>query len=358
MRKIRYRSFLFLFFVLILIFSLPLHFIDQLRSKTVQMIYPAWQGLSLIVKEDREEIEQLKLENHHLRVQVETIREWLQFEERLDAQFKRVHDIALYEGKEERERDFLKRRSNYLCALLDKQYQSLPAQVIFREPATWNSSIWLNVGEQDNQALGRTIVAKNSPVLVGTAVVGMVEFVGPKQSRARLITDAKLSLAVRAIRGNESNRLLREHTDALILGLEVKQDVDRREEMLRLLYQLKGDLHLKTADRYLAKGELKGCGSPLWRSGHQLLKGVGFNYDFSDEEGPARALRGSEVILQVGDLLVTSGLDGIFPADLPIALVTKISPLREGSCSYDLEAKALCSHLDELRSVRVLPPKT
>ena len=96
------------------------------------------------------------------------------------------------------------------------------------------------------------------------------------------------------------------------------------------------------------------------------MKGLGFNYDFSDNEGPARDLRTGEIVgssskkqvalLKEGDLLITSGLDGIFPAGLEVAVVSKVHCLKEGASSYELEAKAIAENFNELSSVFVLPP--
>jgi len=355
-RQISYKPYLFLLFCLFLILSLPLRFIEGVRFRLIHFFHLSWQGLTLSTAQNREELEHLELENQNLRAQIQNVRQWLLFEERLEEQLERFQLLSTHDEEADYWKEFFQRRSEYLCHLLDKQYQSLPAEVIFREPSTWNSAIWLNVGEKDNQAVGRTIIAKNSPVLVGSSLVGVVESVGPLQSRARLITDSALTPSVRAIRNNGNHRLLHEHLDALILGLEVIQEKHLAEECLEKLYKLKEQLKITLPDRYLAKGELHGSGHPLWRSRGQSLKGVGFNYDYADKEGPARALRSAKEILKVGDILVTSGLDGVFPPDLPVAIVTSITPLREGACSYDLEAEALCTHLDDLRFVYVLPP--
>ena len=86
----------------------------------------------------------------------------------------------------------------------------------------------------------------------------------------------------------------------------------------------------------------------------------------ADDEGPARDLRSGEAIdssahfpisvLNPGDLLVTSGLDGIFPAGLEVAIVTKVHLLREGASSYELEATPAIANMHDLVDVWVLPP--
>ncbi len=203
--------------------------------------------------------------------------------------------------------------------------QAVAARVIFRSPNSWFSSLWINVGDEDNAVLKFKGIGKNSPVLVGNSIIGVIDYLGKKQSRVRLITDSALKPSVRAL---------------------------RREN---------DEVH------YLAKGELRGAGKPLFRSNGNLLLGIGFNYDFSDEKGAARDLRTGEIsdnktnhkalpLLKVNDLLVTTGMDGVFPPDLNVAKITKIYPLKEGDYYYELEAEPACGKLDDLSLVFVLPP--
>ena len=90
----------------------------------------------------------------------------------------------------------------------------------------------------------------------------------------------------------------------------------------------------------------------------RCLKGVGFNYDFADAEGPARPLRSEELpLLKAGDLLVTTGMDGIFPAGFWVATVSKVDVLREGACAYEIEANAPRRAISTIsQCVTVLPP--
>ena len=63
----------------------------------------------------------------------------------------------------------------------------------------------------------------------------------------------------------------------------------------------------------------------------------------------------SPLLIEVGDLLITTGMDGVFPKDIPVAHVTKIAPLKEGSPSFEIEAQLCVGHLNNLLDVTVLP---
>ena len=116
-------------------------------------------------------------------------------------------------------------------------------------------------------------------------------------------------------------------------------------------------VRIKRGKALLAKGELSGGALFLGRGSVKLLKGVGFNYDFADNHGGPIDLHSREpAIIQSGDLLVTSGLDGIFPEGLKVAIVNSIAPLQEGAFSYDLTARPAAENIMEVRSVLVLPP--
>ena len=391
MRKIAYRPYLLLALFLLTVLSFSERATDSFRSTVISSLSPCWKGMSVLKgktlflltlpfsatsRSDANkgrELERLKQENQILRTQIESVREWLLNEDRLQEQLERLKWLTSAQGDEEEYRDFFQRRSQELAALLELQIASLPAQVIFREPSSWSSTVWLNVGEEDNLRLGKLLICKNSPVLLGTSIVGVVDHVGKRKSRVRLVTDSRLRPSVRVVRGREQNRYLLEHLEALVFALEARQDLFSSPEELKNYAQVLGNLRTifsrQSKDVYLAKGELQGTSSPLWRSRSEVLKGVGFNYDFSDREGPARDLRtgrafgrssgyyrDSPPILSSGDLLVTTGFDGVFPAGLRVAIVSKVEQLKEGASSYQIEAVSTAGNLDELTHVFVLPP--
>ena len=136
--------------------------------------------------------------------------------------------------------------------------------------------------------------------------------------------------------------------------------------LLQLLNQLKQSLQPLRKTWYLAKGELLGSSSPSRLGQNISLKGSGFNYDFADEEGDSRDLRNGKFlqhpkeqsiqILKVADVLVTTGMDGLFPPGFQVATVTEVGLLKEGDYFYTLEARPIAGPLEELALVFVLPP--
>lgn len=314
MRK-RTKSYIFLLVALLLLMSMPRRITDNLREIAVFFFSPAWTTVSKMQPSTptyQVQIQRLQIEKELLQQELGKLQALLQQENFLEKQTEGLTKSRL--------KTLSKKHRKELRQQLESHLLAVPAQVIFRSPALWSSTIWINVGTADNERLGSRRIAKNSPVVIGNAVIGVIDSVGKQQSRVRLITDSGLSPSVRAVRGGSY---------------------------------------------FLAKGELHGSGQPLWRSRDLHLKGIGFNYDFADEEGPARDLRSGLPlnkeneeripIIQVNDLLVTTGMDGVFPAGLQVAHVTKIHKLREGDYYYDIEALPVAQNLNELTHVFVLP---
>ncbi len=228
------------------------------------------------------------------------------------------------------------------------------ARVIFRSPSNFNSFMWVNVGSEDSP-----IIKKNSPVIQFDSLIGVVEYVGAKASLVRLITDTKMQPAVRVVR----NRL----DPSIRFAIHALQDAaednklsfrsnDEKTAFMWMLEHCKEQQKNDNSVQFLAKGILQGQGGSLWKQDNCLLKGYGFNYDFKDQHGPARDLRTGSII-EVGDLLVTSGLDGIFPEGLKVAKVHSIKPLTEGSFAYELWAKPSAFDLQDISYVSILEPE-
>ncbi len=355
--------------------SFPKSLSDQARSFTVASFTPIWKwGEKLFVDSSKgmneKESSKLALENQNLRAQIEVICEWLLSDGKIGEQYELYKNLSR-EGSSSSEghwRSFFQRRASHLRQNIQKQMISIPAQVIYRDPSSWSSSLWVNVGEEDNQTLGNAIIAKNSPVVLGASLVGVVDFVGKKQSRIRLITDSGLSPSVRAVRGAIQNRELAALLQTILSRVETREDLfpstEEKEVFITQVDRLKSKINPGWEDGYLAKGELHGSSAPFWRSRGQRLKGIGFNFDYADDEGAARELRtgrpvgaysGAVPILKEGDLLVTSGLDGVFPPGLLVGTVDWVGPFKEGNYAYEIEAKPCTPHLNDLQTVFILP---
>jgi cell shape-determining protein MreC len=282
----------------------------------------------------------LKMENYQLRSQLDLVYNWLNSEKYLSEQIEMFRTLGMSS-------ELVKRRSEEMKSLLQKKTMAALGRIIYRDPSAWSSTCWIDAGEENNALLGKTIIAKNSPVISGSALVGVVEYVGKRQSRVRLITDSSLKTAVRAVRGSVAER-------DISLLTQMLQDRLRRHPFKQTLQEFKQTLKVGWEDGYFAKGEISGTSAPYFRSLQPILKGIGFNCNFEDMDSPARDLKAG--ILRENDLLITSGLDGIFPPGLQVGRVINIKPLRPGGFSYDLEATPSAGDLADLTFVYVLPP--
>lgn len=366
MRKLTY-PLLGLIAFLLCWMNLPPILSDKLRNATLQP-FGKKGG-----EKRANELARLELENRTLRSQINHAYEWLLFDQKLT------------------DRNLLQKRGEVLKTRLSEQLFLMPAEVIYRDPSLWSSSLWINVGDETNQTLGKKVVGKNSPVLADGALVGVIEFVGTKQSRVRLITDSGLCPSVRVCRGFTQNRELIHQLDFLHKILEKREDLEK-EELISQILALKKKLKIEWEDGYLAKGELHGSSAPFWRSRSPMLKGIGFNFDFpdrpfeslfSEKGGPSRSIKPpfqssserfspslnhkevtepssqgdkSPPILKEGDLLVTTGLDGVFPPGLFVGTVAKVYPRPRGAFSYEIEVRPTVSHLNDLQTLFVMPP--
>jgi len=387
MRKTRYFPYVLLIFFLFSILSISKEQTLKIRSFAVSCVSPFWGNInsymlvlgslmpslsSKSVKASRNDIfHDIELENALLKDQIDSVYKWLMFDQRIDSQLEALKEVRSRNVDDLYWKDFFRRRGEDLQKILEVELQALPAKIIFREPSSWSSSVWINVGEKDNDDLGRLIIGKDSPVVVGDSLVGIVEYVGKNESRVRLITDSGLIPSVRAVRGSTQDKELLQGCADLFDRIYSREDLFDNEDEKEIFHDLLSGLIKKlknsNVDYYLAKGELHGNSYPLWRSYGQKIKGVGFNYDYSDLEGPDRELRTgraldkkfdflSQALLKKGDLLVTTGMDGVFPAGLKVAIVSNIKNIEEGDYSYDIEATPTAYGLSNLNIVFVMPP--
>lgn len=370
MRKKDYRPYIFLGLFLFSLFYLPGILIQGLRNSATAVSKGFWRQSAYVrasfsppslPRKSKEEIESLEVENLLLKKQNESLRRRLLSEERIENQIKKIKEIISIDEK--KNLSFYKRRKIAAEKQLELELFSLSAEVVYRDPSKWSSTFWINVGESENTKLHEKVISVGSPVLKGPFLIGMVEFVGSHKSRVRLLTDASLIPSVRVARGGQENRELASLVKQVLRQVALREGP---QETLVALKNLLASLEGEAPERFLAKGELMGSSSPLWRGRSEILKGVGFNYDFGDEEGPSLELRSGKPLdqltdenfiplIDVGDLLVTTGMDGVFPKDIPVAHVTKIAPLKEGSPSFEIEAQLCVGNLNNLLDVTVLP---
>ena len=315
------RGYLTLGLILFALFILPLKFVSQVRSGAVGLLTPLVASISSASDDITKENAKLTIENQLLREQVERVYRWLSQIEHLESQTLNVGD-----GR-----------------------QFVLAKVVFRDPASWSQCLWLDVGHRDNPRADTPIIEKNSPVVSGNSVVGLVDYVGKHRCKVRLISDAGLTPSVRAVRGGMQQQFLTDHVFALMRILEAS-DENFAEEIC-VLQNLKEKIQVGTTTRYLAKGYIAGMSEPLWRAG--------FQYGFDDAKGIARDLtvcNTSEPLLQKGDLLVTTGFDGLFPEGLSVGVISDVKPVTPGDFAYSIEANLAAQNLNDVRYLQVIPP--
>lgn len=241
------------------------------------------------------------------------------------------------------------------------QHPFLVANVIFQDQSPWSNSLWVDVGYgSENLPFP---ITNHCPVLLHDIVIGMIDFVGKKASRVRTISDPSFHLAVRVVRGNrDGSRIVAAVHD---LQKAVKKDPnllpkpELASTLHRLLECIPGSIQAE-GELSLAKGELQGAEHP---SRPEIFRGIGFNYDFSDAEGDRRDLRSGQqtlvdqrtLLIRPGDLLKTSGLDGVFPRGLRVATVLTVFPLEEGAISYQILATSEAKEFPNFDHLTIIP---
>lgn len=220
-----------------------------------------------------------------------------------------------------------------LKAALEKKNLPAPAlqhhlaNVIARDPFSPHI-IWIDAGSETCP-----FIAESSPVCIGIHALGIVEKVGEKRSKVRLLSDPSSHPSVRAARGNFSALLATHHLTALkdMFGDQVSLSA------LELIEKKAGAL----GDPKLATGYL--CGL-THVDGELLFQGKGFHKERDDCD-----------MVKKGDVLVTTGLDGLFPPGLLIARVTRVVSPEPGALSYELFASPTYPY-HALFALFVLPP--
>jgi len=352
MKKWASFSYFFLAFICFLLLNVRFPFLENSRGPFFGFEDLFAKGAS---NSKTLEISELKMENRALKEQLEEVKAYLSQEDHINSLLEKCQKYE--EKKNPAFASFYRRRLNQLIDLLHVTKWGISADVIFREPASWSSAIWVNVGSSQNKILKKEVVAVDSPVVFGDQLIGLIEKVDKHKSLVRLITDARLTPAVYCIRGYEQNSFIQNQC----LKLKDVLSFEESENSVELITQLDRYVDLQKNEEYtefLGKGFLSGSSHPVWRSRSFTLQGVGFNYDFGDEEGPPRSIHAETSIplFRIGDALVTSGMDGVFPKGLLVAYVRDVTPMKEGAVSCELKAKICLPEFSDLRKVTILPP--
>lgn len=238
---------------------------------------------------------------------------------------------------------FLKQRELDHADLSDMCRQTKIAKVFFYDFVPWSHQAWVNVGKEEG-------IQPNSPVTVGGVVVGVIEEVKDHQSQMRLITDPKLIIAARLAQGKWKDRFLWSQFLALSYHCSLYEEYQHNASLLKKLAREVESTLSVCPSKLTAKGLVKGSSSLLYK-GACVLEGKEFQCEKADEESPSLSL--SSLVIQNGDLLVTSGLDGIFPPGLFLGLVSKVN---QKDFSYDLSISSCAGDLSLLEYVTILPP--
>lgn len=256
-----------------------------------------------------------------------------------------------------------KQQTNYtLSKIQHKSIEYIPsfpgssvAKIIYRNPTNWNECFWVKLDSKNKDQ-----VALGSPALHKNTLIGMVDYIGKTQARVKLLTNSNLTVSVRVARGNSQYQDLFSHVNALLSYRLIEESPQIKTPLLELKNQL-----LKAPQNvFLAKGEIFGSSQPLWRSGSKILMGRGFNASFEDHLSVARDLKTGKnnsekkaiPLIEPDDLLITTGLDGVFPEGLITARVLTVDPLEEGAYYYSLTAAPIMTDLDELGYIEIIEP--
>lgn len=311
---------------LFLLLQMPQGAVDQLRSQVA--ISKRSGGRPQSASE---------IELDRLRAQVAFYADWIASDKVIREE---AALLAAIEGKKPQEAPIC-RRAREIRARLSAELRSEPARILCRDPAPWGQTFWI-------ERRPSSPIYRDSPVLSNGVLMGVVDWVSQDRARVRLITDPSVVPAVRIARGGAQDRALLETLQMLRTQLTLRPDLG--DEWIARLEETIRRLKPRLDDMYWAKGEL--CGAQLkgWRGGTPLLKGIGFNYDVADDEGDGSG----KPLVQVGDLLVTSGLDGVFPVGLRVATVESIEAIGRGP--LQIQARSLVPDVANLGSVLVLPP--
>lgn len=322
--KFNKKTFSFIFFVgfFLLILSAPSLFKEHFRFFFIDKIL----ALRLSNKKSIQasfSIDALKSENYFLKQEINRLYSYLSMYDFFSLGIEKQKDFSYFN-------------------------RCLPAKVIFRDPFSWGSSLWIDVGKQ---TVSSSVLKKNSPVIIGQFLLGIVDYVGQKQSRVKLITDVGLAPSVCVATENLQDIIFRNSLKIVLEQLKrnpermnFSQEISQIVSCLSKIEKTCLDKDIRSSS---CRGILCGTGSPLWKKHRNLLKGQGFCFQEKTQDDP---------FLKKNDILLTTGMDGVFPPGLLVAKVTHVFEKKEGFYAYNLEAVPLIDNFDDVSNVLVLPP--
>jgi rod shape-determining protein MreC len=201
------------------------------------------------------------------------------------------------------------------------------AQILIKDLKPSSFTFWVDIGSNTCQFIG-----KGSPVCFGPYALGIIDYVGKRTSRVRLIADPKLQPSVTAIRGQAARSWMTDILDAFKADEKLQKNTSQRAIQL-----IQNELQSGALSEELENGYLTG---QKRHAGQELLRGEGFSKESS---------------LQVGDRLITSGLDGMFPKGLIIGKIIEMTPPPPGALSYGVWIKPIYTK-KRPPYVYILPP--
>lgn len=233
--------------------------------------------------------------------------------------------------------------------LWQNRYEHIVTKMIFQPTAPWGNTVWVDVGYKTSPLpIG---LQRNCPVLSGDVAVGLVDFVGAYASRVRLLSDPLVHPAVQIRRQGVDIHGVQRAVSFLQETLKKHPDIMPSRKAARALFKLLSCCPCHLSDdksTRFARGELQGAEKMTDPS---MWKGVGFALEISaDGKGG--------VPIRVGDVLETSGLDGLFPQGLIVAKVTSVAPTEEGATTFHILARSEAEnflHLDYLTILAAQP---
>ncbi|NBO24015.1 MAG: hypothetical protein EBU93_02080 [Chlamydiae bacterium] len=351
------KTYSFLLLTLLFLLMSPMIFLKNLQDKWIG-------GMQRWAKENIEiekiSYEKAIVENQLLKSQIAYIQEWLATQQKMEDFFSELKKLEKGQLLLTINQEAQKSRFNALFEYLERFSQYAVAKIIFKEPFATSSFAWINLGRAYNDQVKSPVIQKNSPVVLGDVLVGIVEEVFSHHSKIRLITDPNLVVSVVASRGKTQLKAIHQRSYELLDTLELSQDFlwEKKDQLKMLLLNLHQLLEKEGVDRFYARGEVYGAEySPFLSYDHSLV-GEGFHLEAQSKTHlqVQESEKFKEIAIKSGDLLETTGLDGLFPKGLKVAIVTAIAPSKIGKLAYGIKAKTVVASLNELQYVQILPP--